>query len=136
VCSHPQVDDFATPPAAGGTSRQPQPEEYGAHLYGLEHRLAAMGGIPALGGAALPGLTPAAKTALRPTASPAAAELRRAAAGGAASPPAPAAPVLGSPLKQVQLRKAEGSVNVNLGQGAGVVSELEAALQKRRTPAS
>jgi hypothetical protein len=99
----------------------------------LEKRLAAMGGVPALGGVVLPRLTPAAKAGLQPTASPAAIELRQEPPPGGSPLPPPPRPGP-SPPHRYLLRKTPTGAGAG-AQGGAVMSELEAALQRRKAGA-
>jgi hypothetical protein len=141
-------------PQEGGASQDDEGEHtpYAIKLRSLEKRVAAMGGIPALGSVVLPRMTPGQRSGLQATASPAAVEMLRGRVGSevdAATPlrktgaqrgeSAAAAP---SPL--VLLRKVAEQPGSREGGGGSAAaassgeapfgSELAKALQ-RRAPA-
>ncbi|GAB4821334.1 hypothetical protein N2152v2_008380 [Parachlorella kessleri] len=72
-----QVEEEETIDEGGGETTP-----FNVRLRSLEQRVAAMGGIPALGATVLPRMTPAHKAGLSATASPAAVEIMRGRLGG------------------------------------------------------
>ena len=129
----------ASPAAGGGGEGEGAP--YDVQLRSLERRVAAMGGIPALGACVLPRMTPGMRPQLNTTASPAAVEIMQRRLGGeevAALKKTGVSEEEAAPAPLVQLRHTpspvaaggQAAARTPLG-GAPPNSELAAAIHRR-----